>query len=121
MAGKEKSSTRQRTTPKLKEMKVVNKNTLDIIEESTEERMRRIESTKVSLFAFFSQCVDYRMLKIFCSLLLFLLTSVVVATLVYLGAVYVWHGDTWTYYFPPTLAGKGVDNREDDTSVSYEL
>lgn len=68
--------------------------------ETSKEREERIKKTEVSIADFFSQCVDYDMLKLFFGLLLIFFCTVGLATLFYLFFIYLFKAKMWNFYFP---------------------
>ena len=67
--------------------------------ETSEERVRRIKETSVTLNQFV-QCIDFQMLRFFASLLLFMIAGVVVVTFFYLLIIYTFKFAMWEFYFP---------------------
>merc|ERR1712130_789560 len=100
MGGVEKA--RQRGIPRLKEAPMEERE-LEIVDlggkETSEERVRRIKETTVTLNQFV-QCIDFQMLRFFASLLLFMIAGVVVVTFFYLLIIYTFKFAMWEFYFP---------------------
>merc|ERR1712037_716451 len=91
MGGVEKA--RQRGIPRLKEAPMEERE-LEIVDlggkETSEERVKRIKETSVT-FKQFVQCIDLQMLRVFASLLLFMIGG---------GVVYTFKFAMWEFYFP---------------------
>ena len=67
--------------------------------ETSEERVKRIKETSVT-FKQFVQCIDLQMLRVFASLLLFMIGGGVVVTFFYLLIIYTFKFAMWEFYFP---------------------
>ena len=68
--------------------------------ETTEHRMKRIQETKVSFADFFTQCLDYDVLKTAFGIVFFMFSCTCVLTVIYLIVIYNMDAKNWTLYFP---------------------
>ena len=68
--------------------------------ESVEERIVRIDQTKVTFMEFWYECLDWEMLRLFFGLLLLFFTMVGIASLLYLMFVFNYREKLWYFYFP---------------------
>ena len=105
MGGSDRSDTKQRVIPRLKEVeKEDHDKELEFVDlggkESEKERIKRIQDTNVSFTDFLKLCVDVETLKLFIGILLLIFIGTFIASILYIGFVYKFDAKTWTFYFP---------------------
>jgi len=67
--------------------------------ETPQERVKRIQTTEVSVYDFFNQCLDYEMLKLFFAFFFAFFVLVGVATMFYLIFIFLFKEKMWRFYF----------------------
>jgi len=87
-----------RTNQKIREK--TTKNDSNGKQETREERIERISQTNVSFLEFWLQCLDWKMLRLFFTLLVLFFFFVGVASLIYLFFVFNFNEKLWNNYFP---------------------
>jgi len=68
--------------------------------ETSEERVERINNTRVSFMEFWFQCLDWEMLRLAFGLLLLFFTLVGIICFIYLCFVFSFNEKLWYFYFP---------------------
>jgi len=77
-----------------------NKDDSNGTKETKEERVIRIDKTRVTVMEFWNECLDWEMLRMFLGLFLLFLCMVGLASLLYLMFLFNFREKVWHQYFP---------------------
>jgi len=96
---------KQRMAPKLtqemaEKRSVKNGRSVEKKQETPEERIERINNTKITVSDFFVKCIDHDMLKLFFTAMFMFFFTVGMLTICYLIFVFCFKEQMWNTYFP---------------------